>query len=836
MKPGLSFIAPIRIASPEDGKMVRPNGPLSLSFDASGQRAFSPTYQALLQSVFATAQPTMDAVFGPPSVGGVIHVANYDADIGDRQAVTGGYFVVNNGLGQMEIRLPVYNSPEAAAINFLHCLLLAYLGPDFYSFDGFQEGLVRAATYRIASTPGAMPNTLDPAAIGNVLDASYSVDGYYDWYNQEALAAPTFIAPNLLNVGLPAGGSPGGLYLLRYLMAGSAWQKVLAEYPTFIAGMNQALYANPAMGADVSQLVAAGQTVIDSIKGGGSTIEGLSFAEWWKRQRVLDVNSTYGLKLLVDPIPIINGLSGGDFGVFIIQATAFFTGLDQSETLLSGTSYPIFWDRDFLRVIPSAQDELMGFAGGYASVVPNFADFYGGQPYRLTADVPFQDHLARAYLPAGGVVVPSTGVLNDLFGTISGHELITGEVLSLRVTINGGTPFIVPITNLAFGTLIGSASYDGWASVKLDVLSTINGNTTLLLSRVVDKGPGALGVNLKVNETQTVPLQATKGLNLLGMPIRSFFSDWPTVLGLASDQILAARFNQSIAGYDLYPSLEAPTAGHGYFFRLPANSTINVTGSSEGNTPTTVALRPGWNLVTVPGTVPVPLAQLQVIHATDFPSTYDKAVGTTLGTAIYALTLAPPDPVTGASETGTFNLATDPLQPGQGYYVQVLSPEGASLLFVPGVSASVAQAAKSAQTALSSAVKWKIGVLVQGPDGSSRAEIGASTTATAKFDPKEDAGLPPGIGGFQIYSQPGLYRDMRSSALASSQFTIRLNGLRPGRGYLLSIQSLIGNFKRCRLTDSAAAYSVDLSDGKNYQFVARDGSRDITLTVWGNRN
>ena len=76
-------------------------------------------------------------------------------------AVVGGFYLDDNGSGEREIRFPVYAAPEAAAVNFVHCLLLAYLGSKDYGFDAFSEGLVRASTMRIARTAGALPASLD---------------------------------------------------------------------------------------------------------------------------------------------------------------------------------------------------------------------------------------------------------------------------------------------------------------------------------------------------------------------------------------------------------------------------------------------------------------------------------------------------------------------------------------------------------------------------------------------------------------------------------------------------------------------------------------------------
>ena len=144
-----------------------------------------------------------------PAVGGNVHVANFDASIGDRDAVAGGYYLPDNGSGVPEIRFPVYNANETVAVNFIHCLLLAYLGPDGYAWDGFEEGLVRAVTMQVARTSSALPAGLDPGVIETVLENSYDMEGAYDWDNQRPLSGPVFIAPNLRSLPLPVSGGSG---------------------------------------------------------------------------------------------------------------------------------------------------------------------------------------------------------------------------------------------------------------------------------------------------------------------------------------------------------------------------------------------------------------------------------------------------------------------------------------------------------------------------------------------------------------------------------------------------------------------------------------------------
>ena len=110
-----------------------------------------------MQSVYDTAKPTIEAVFGDAAITGTVNVVNADATIGDRNAITGGYYLPNNGSGGREIRLPLNPSREVAAVALIHCILLAYLPDPAYGFDGSggcaPEGPRRCESRPITTSP-----------------------------------------------------------------------------------------------------------------------------------------------------------------------------------------------------------------------------------------------------------------------------------------------------------------------------------------------------------------------------------------------------------------------------------------------------------------------------------------------------------------------------------------------------------------------------------------------------------------------------------------------------------------------------------------------------------
>jgi hypothetical protein len=806
---------------------------IALVFDSSGPRAFPTAYRQLLQDVFNQARPTLDVIFGQPSQGGNVRVRNFDADIGDRDAVAGGYYLHDNGSGEREIRFPVYFSNEAAAVNFVHTVLLAYLGANDYGFDAFTEGLVRAATMRAVRTPGTLPAGLDPQVVESVLDNTYDVGTFYDWFNQRALGGAKFIAPNLRSVPLPPGGSLGGIYLARYQMAGSAWQKTLVEYPGFAAAFNEEFYANPGMRGDAAQLVALADQVLFTLGGPGSTLEGLPFADWFVRQHILETRDTLGPKLFVQPIPLPPIGGSPDFGVFLIQATFFETRLGGDEILLGGTSYPIFWTPNYDRIFPSGQEDSMPIAGAYGAVAPNLPNIFGGQPYRASVDIPVFDRINRTYVPAGAVATGSNTSENNFYGTVLGVPGGLNATIRIRVTIGSSVFDNIPVLNGAFGALISSTIFTNAARARVEVIRNESGVDTVFADRFVNKGPGPLALDLRANNGESVfsPLGGLpKGMSLIGLPLDPWAKTGGDLLQIAESQVLAARYNSARANYDIYPNTGPFVLGEGFFVRMDAAQPgFSIAGKAHPGTAVGVALRPGWNLVSPPLAEIVPVAKVKVVRGAELPKTYADATGVEIGTEFFRFAPGPPDAATGAPESGTLDAATV-FEPGKGYFVRVLVPEGVTLLFEPNAILRSAGAASgktkgSAPTPPPPAPDWLLQLrLVDGPY-SSTAYVGQSRTATAGFDPREDSGLPPSLGGFQltIHADETMFRDIRRIGQATT-YELQATGLRPGRLYSLYV-TYLGGPGQFTFTDLAIGAGGRIRGDWHYRFRANAPTR-----------
>lgn len=795
-------------------------GPITLQFDPTGAGAFPDTYRAFLQDVFNRAVPTMDLLFGQPSESGTVRVLNFDATLSDRNAVIGGVYVHNNN-GDREIRFPIYQDTggikgEVASVNFIHTLLLAYLGGKPLPNDAWQEGLVRAVTMRIARTPSALPAGLDLTSVEDTLLSTYDVGAFYDWNNQRALGGTQFIAPNLLDTALPVGGSVGGLYLLRYQMAGSAFQKVLVQYPTFAREFLNRFYLNPTI-TSRNQFATMAQTTLDSLDGAGALVEGTTFSSWSLRQFVLDTKLTPGRKLLVQPFSITEGLGGNDFGVFGVQAHAFETAQNGNESLSRETSFPIYWSPDFTRIFATAQDDRIDIVQGFGSVVPNFVDAFGGQPYRVTVDVPMRDQLARVFLPAGAATTGAT--LNDVYGTISGVD--RNPSASYEVVVQLGSQSVtLPVRQFAFG---GRTNFTQSGRLALTLRRIVNSTPEVILRRDINKGPGPLAIELEVPSRFEQVVNVGAGVRSLGVTNDTFLSDAREILN-GDATLLLARWDPLQGRYRFYPETGGFSRGKGYFLRSNTAISRTMIGPSDDITPASVALEPGWNLITNPLNELINVADITVIRETDAIATFGEASGTIVGPDVFRFRSGPNDAFTGVPEGGTLEAVTT-LSPGDALYVRCLSSSGATLLFTPNVFRGVGRAAGVSTPAQTDG--WNLKTQLVGPNGTLTMHFGRRSGAAQDGD-RFDSQLAPAFGSYRMSAERNLYRDIRPLT-GEARYFLTLTGLTVGQSYQLKMDPTFGNPGTFWIKHAPTGFARKYLRTGLYRFVARSSSMQVEV-------
>ncbi len=617
----------------------------------------------------------------------------------------------------------------------------------------------------------------------------------------------------------------GGLYLLRYQMAGSAWQKAVVENPGFIAELNRRVRLEPTSVSDVPRLVELGQAALDTVKGTSvARLEGLPFSDWFQRQHALSTALVLGPKLLVQPTPIPPEAGTGDFGVFDVAAHAFFTQPGGNETLAAGTAYPIFWDFDFNRITPSAQDTVLRLAGGYDSVTPNFPDLYAGQPYRMAIDVPFGAQMARALVPAGAVATGANPETNDLFGTVSGAA--PGATLKVRV-VYGSTTFDLPVANGAFGGDAPTAAFLRDQRLRVDVVRLDGSTETVALRRWVNKGVGPLGVDLRLGADATHSLDLPLGLSAFALPLEPFESSPSALLAVPAEQLLLAAYDPLLPGYGLFPDTGSVVEGRGFLTRSAATRSVPVKGRLAKNVRVAVSLAPGWNLVANPLNESVPVSRVQVVRAAGDPKAFNEARGLEIGLDFFGFIRGAPDPATGAPETGGWVAATS-FEPGQAYFVRVLVPEGASLVFAP---ASDARSRSSAPAPTSDG--WRVRATLVG-GGRSQAVIGQSSTATSGFDAREDSPIAPPFAGplIQVLNDTRLYRDVRRYG-RTERYTLGLSGLTPGRSYRVDLERMKGGVSTVTYTHPITGLERSVSLPASIGFKAQGTEARIAVRAGG---
>lgn len=862
---GVPFSAPRVVLLRQNGRLLTGSsgtllsrgggGDLVLQFRPDGhQNAFPPSYRQLLQSVFNTARPHMNALFGMPFTGGPVRVDNMDATIGDRDAVAGGIFLPDDGTGMPAIWFPIYNAPETTAVNFIHTLYLAYMGSALFPFDAWSEGFARAATMTTVRNPNALPAGLDMDFVQQVVEATYDVSAHYDWYNQPPLANDRFIAPNLKDLPLPPGGSLGGIYLMRYMMAGTAWAKVATEWPGFLSAFLQQYYANPNIGNNVPALVTLAQGVLDNLNGGpGATVEGLAFAEWYRRQYVLNPTVSRGKKVFAQAIPITFGLGGNDFGVFAIWVTYFETTAGGNEVLLSGTCFPIYWDSTFARLFTTGQDDRMDIAAAFGSVTPNLPDVFnvGSGPtqwYRATIDLPVLDQIARTIVPAGAIATAQNPTPKNFYGSVIGFDgakvggdpSVAGKV---RLTILPSGNFVeAPLRNGAFGvqtSLLGSTP----VRARVDVIPIFNNvEQAPIHTEFVNVWGDRLGLVLHIGEfvTHSPPGGLAAGVQAVGFPVRPFEMNTATLLGLPSNQTLVARWKQERFDYDRWPSLEPFDVGEGFYVRMPSAAPgFQVSGrqvGKEGFLPVTVALQPGWNQVVNPFPNDVSFSDLTVQRGADFPATWTAAISSGwLGPDIFQFVPGSPDPHSGVPEGGTLSPVTF-FPAGRAVFVRVLVSEGLSITFRPGVLNPARDRGRHPRATPT----WTGTLTIDGYRSErSSVEVGQAINHRRGIDLAVDSELPPIWGGAiqaLISSSVPLYRDIQSPA--EGNWDILVTGLMPGRVYRATFRLMAGSNRdilRLTLEDVDGRRSYRILNGWSVTFRARDATHRLRLHNGGGR-
>lgn len=778
------------------------NGSLSFQI-VDGTDPFPPAYKALLQSVLNAAPTLVEAEYGKPARTLTIQVVNFDDDIGDRDAVVGGIYDVSNN----RFLFPIYNSSEAAAVNLLNLVVRAFHADVAPFYDVWEEGFARAVTARIAR--GAAFRSLaglNPAFIDQTLDNTYDARPYYDAWNQPTLGSPSFIAPSLRQLPI-AGGTTGGLWLVRYQMAGSVWLKVATEYPTFFREFNQRYYQSytPNLRGDSAALLNLAQQALAAISGNPNpTVEGVPLDQWVRRQHILDTSVTYGRKLHAQVFPYASGLQPDEQAVFTVFLTYFQTtrvGNGWDEALLNGTCYPVYWDYNFNRLTLSPQYERVDIRVGTGAVVPSFVGSEAANQ-RLTVDFSVGTEGARIYYPSSKV--QGMNFRNNFFGVVFGLENGTVEVQIGTETRSA------PVTNGAFGMLFSDATL---SRERIATLTFFNAQGVQVGVWRANTGIGFHYVQAYLDpQAGSFNLSRPTGLHMISFPLRPFQTDMAQLLNIPSSQMRLAQWRQERFNYAYYPETPPPAPGVGYFLQL--SSPINVTIQGEpapNNRPFAIALQPGWNLVGVPFNQAVPLGSLQVVHQFSSPVSWETATESIggepplVGSRVWTL-----------GTLGTYVQATQ-LEPGRAYWIRVLRPEGVTLLVPPPVGGTSRSRASEPQPA------WAMELVLQSPVGGGVVTLGLDNAVRTRSHAYNHDAPPalPGMSAFGVQTENGnLLTQAVQPNTGRQEWTLQVAPAEPNREHTLSwrIPSHTPRRWRVYLENPITGERVDMRQREFYRF------------------
>ncbi len=710
----------------EGGRVIQPArtryGDGTLSFSYEGWNAVQ---EAFLRSVINTAVPLIESVYGKPAQSGTVKVVNYDAQIGDRDAVAGGIFNASTN----EILFPVYNSKKSVVINMVHVLVHAFHGPLVFDYDAWEEGFARAVTILVAHRVAQALNIADPEGFFKT-DPNYHALPFYDLLNQPALGNNVFIAPSLRQLPITP-GQLGGMYLPRMQMAGSAWLKVYLEDNAFFKKFNQQYYAqyNPnetvKLSGDIPRLKAIAASVLS-----GGTVEGLPFDRWYERQYILDTSVSFGKKVYAWVVPD-RADPGQDNPGMSIVLMHYHTGADGDETPLNDVCYPIYWDHNQQnRLFLGAQYERIDILDGEGTAAPQFINIGGAQ--RVLIDLPVGGLHLRVPFAAG--YGGTTGDPNNLYGVVLGLD--TGTV---HIASSLGVEATTTLAQGGFGVKLTSPAFEQPARYTITVRDS-TGN--IVAVRRINLAYSEAVVTLEATDSaQTLTRSFPAGLQMISLPIAPFSADNADALGVSRNGFLLAHWRQDKPGdnkYELYPTAPPFRPGVGYWMKLRNGVIADIRGivpRTDQNF--TIATTYGWNQIGNPFTTPVDVADLQVQYLLNDPVPFATAVSKGwVGGTVWRY-----NPLAGSYEPATV------LQPWEGYWLRVLVTEGVTLTFPAPTGRTI-----TGRTMAQNREGWQVTLTARVQHFAAQIRVGQAPSASERFDPAWDSEAPPAFEGMMMFA------------------------------------------------------------------------------------
>jgi hypothetical protein len=812
--------------------------------------------------------PLMVELYGEPapSQQGRTVIIQNDATAGDgiytpppsTSTTSGGlieYSPINSGPGT--------TAAQALAINRYNLarqMLIAFHGAQLFSFDAWELGFTDAAALIVIyrAYPSA---SFDPSQLGVYLLP------IYDLLNRPELGNPVFFAAG--EDGELSTSPNLGFY--RAGMAQAAWLKVWVENRDFFKLFNAAYYAQYNNGGQVPLY---GNT--PALKGIATsivpTVEGLGFADWYRRQWILDTAVTTGEKLWIAVAPLPNLMTGLDRrSVFFGLAQHYTTASDGSEEPLTGAGRIRAYDETgqdiTLRSNELNQDNRAifnefgetEFNGQHvpANELPIIGFSATGTPDtgRITITLTVGDAEVSAIFPYN--VAGTESAVSGYYGAVTGAT--TGTV-----QISSGTATASPaLVRGAFGT---TTVYPSAPRVQTTfTVQPTGGGATRVLKR-----NGSWSFSGGVSQSFAVLLETApgnspfpaswqrgvdNGLRMISLPLYPTESDEADVLGILQTQLLLGRYRPNLAPapgltnngltygitadkYELYPNISEPFApGRGYWLKLNQNLATTVEGGEPTGNRFDIPLLGGWNQIGVPFNKTFSIASVRVQYGTGAVVTYDKAIqdGLILP-GVYRWNVEG-----GYSRVDTGTTTNQKLLPFEGYFIWSRKDRGVRLIF------NRTLADMNVRIAPPSATNWSLPIVAETSSAADRVNNFGVTTWNGTQALRAPASKPPVpartltlsflssgnevMDGTQAGNAAGWSESFVAPFTGPVKWDFVVNGAWPGEAITLSWATV------ANLPQSVDLTLVDLDNGqrtimanvKRYKFVTDGSARNFRI-------
>jgi len=794
------------------GTIGDPNNKLTFTFEG-----WSTQDQQALQTYLDAALPVARTIYGPPAFNLTVKIIKDDT----LQSLQGGTYDISAN----EIRMPSLsgNFPEDTFVLIL-LVLNAFHDDVALFYDSWEQGMIGAAATAVQTTPG-VSSSYDPA-IG-----PYYTITVYDPQNQPALGNSTWYP----------GSGFSGMLVYRMCQARSAWTKCYVEDDQFFRNFNRQYYAKLNASSAAQRKLLPGDTpaLLELCQAALLSVEGTPFISWYRQQYVLDTSVTVGPKLFCWNLPVREDATQTD-GI-ILMVAHYETDPTGNETPRSGTAELTYWDYTFTKSLFANEGyeieiAATGDMAGQGFLFPNFLSV--GDPQRITVEMELNGLVGRypvAHSVRGFVEKPPR----------SGKWENTHSIYGCVIGPNQGTVSIVGLGNLTGITVnrgVWSAELANNYLSPAPLQVTFDDGDGNVVTRKVNVGYDSYGVMLpggtRTGLAYNLPY-GTNGVYMLSVPLQPLEGDPARALGIPPDQFMLARWkpNAPAGGeYEIYPTIDPPAPGRGYWIRVLSDVTLAVDGLlPPDNDDVRVPINAGWNMIGCARNRNVNTSDLLIQHGADSESLADAVTDGWVQAGIWAY-----------GQQTDYSLVQK-LKPFEGYWLRCLLPEGAIVIFPTGSTPAAAKDAST--TALASPfgrVAWQTVVRLEFGGARSSVTLGIARSATNGYDTRYDLQAPPAFGGQPVLRflhggwgrNAGEYASDFRGFGARGPWRLRVIDLPRGARARLRWPDLSRVPARLQpvLLDRARGRQVLMRSRPGYEFVGTGGPYDLEITLRRDRS